>query len=376
MFWRISNVIGVIGAIIVFIFIFALSENFLNPTNLPLVNVAEIVSNLAWVIGGALLIVLAFHKTQKLKSQQSYEMSDTEEKESLIKNRNLFLGSILIFFFITSVGSWIVNDYSVGLTLINVSVIFDLVFNLALLYLAVELIKDKKNVSKLLLYTLLAYSVGMVVSKVLRGEWNSLVVEPLLLAYFGFAILAPITRKNYRLAHYVLLPVVFAALVIVPSSSGLRLKNLTEAELLSEQQFTDLSNRLSGQYAIFLQKEKPNRAEIMDVIDTNELRNSKLEELDKKISEINAAHGELWPSPETMREMERLKYVKRFLEIHKQQGDKIKETMEFALTLGWDNQTNEQQDKLRKLKNEVEHYIEELTKVEFELFQSKVVPSQ
>ena len=165
-----------------------------NPTDLIRVNIAQGVTNLLWIALGLFLIGIYVKSKQSEDAgiiQNQVAPDSPEDITRLKKYRNWIFGFVIIFEILGSVGSWIVNDYTAGFSLINTEIIFDVLVNIVLAYILVELFRNKKGVLTLLLVTALTMGVVEGAIDLMRHEWYSAASCFLGLSlYFGVAILA------------------------------------------------------------------------------------------------------------------------------------------------------------------------------------------
>lgn len=169
---------GVLGGLIVIITGVKVVSGVTNPTNLPIVNIANVVTGIAWIAFGVFLFAQFLKSRQKEDNNvvaDAQEVNELNDTESLNRRRNWILGIFIIIEALGSVDGWVVNNYSVGLTLINFAVVFDICANILFLYIVYELLRNKKKMLSVLLYTAILYGVVWIGIEYFRHYWASLV---------------------------------------------------------------------------------------------------------------------------------------------------------------------------------------------------------
>ena len=87
--------------------------------------------------------------------------------------------------------------------------IFDLLWNLGLLYIAVELFRNRRNVTNLLLYTFVAGILVEGILDIMRSDWVGVTSDVLLIIFVIYALKTRLSRLNFRIANFAMLPAFF-----------------------------------------------------------------------------------------------------------------------------------------------------------------------
>jgi hypothetical protein len=364
---RFSTWALIIGIILLAVSLISLGTLVANPTDMADVNTAMALSQLAWVALGGFLIFCYFIWKPKEDELKAADESVKDSEEVLRRSRNWILGFIILLTAMGSIEMWLLNDYAAGATLVNITVIFDLVAILVLLYLAIELFRNKRDISKLLLVAILVYAIIEGTLFYLRGFWFGPVVHLLFAVYFAFALLAPLTRKNHRIANFVLLPIAIAALFAWGEFDNGNLQSLSEQYALREQQFVQDAAVLQGAYNIFLQKENPINADITSVRDAIDKREARIQELFASISELEKEYERHLPNVAQRKILEQYGYLKRLLTIHQEQAQVLDEFMVYASGVNFAMISDEQAMRIVDYKTQIDEIGMKLAEVEFEL---------
>jgi hypothetical protein len=360
---------GIIGGILVLIYIFGGITNLANPTDLVLVNVAIAVGDLLFIALGAFLVYCSFKWRQEEEAHPTpvHAPDSKEDIEKLRTRRNWILAFVLLIPMIGSTEGWILNDYTAGLTLLNILIIFDLLFNLLFLYIAISLMRGKADALKLLLWAIIPYGLGLAVLYGLRGYWFGPIIHLLIIAYFIFAIKAPVNRRNYRLAHLIMLPILVILLIAWPQFDNLNMDELSDKQVLLEQQLTTENAQLSGNYVLFLQREAPSHADMTAVQESIVARDKRIHEVLANLDTLEAEERKQIPSVAMEKGHEHNRYFRMTLATHLEQSQKANELMEYAKTLDFQALTDAQREELRIRMKEIDDLNLRFTEIDFEL---------
>jgi H+/Cl- antiporter ClcA len=149
---------AIIGGLIILGNILSVATTFSNPTHLPYkVILAMTATSAAWILFGTFLIWLFFQgkkKEDRGHTTEKPELNSAEDKARLARIQNWVVAFFVIFVIISSLGNWVRNDYSAGFTLVNIETTFDVLINLVLLWLVIQLIRQKKVLDYILVVVL------------------------------------------------------------------------------------------------------------------------------------------------------------------------------------------------------------------------------
>lgn len=372
---KISLWAGIIGALLVVAFVLSGANSFTHPTDLTRVNMAINVSNLLW-IGLGVFLIFIYLKT-KQKEDAGYiavkpEPDSAADIELLSKKRNWIFGFVLLIQILGSAQTWILNDYTAGLTLINAEVIFDVLINIVFAYIIIELFRNKKNVLGLLFYTAIIFGLGEGIIDMFRYHWFGAVLTILMSAYFVFAIKAPLNRKNHRIAHLIILPTFFVFAVASQYFDNGNIEQLTKNDVLLEQQYVNNTNTLSSTYNLVLQKETPSSSEIQDVLDAKIKRDAKIQEVVVNFEALKAEYQKQLPNLAQQEMFERIRYFITIININKAQGDKVEELMKYLQKVDLSKLSDTEKTDISSLKKEVDSFNTQITDMQFKLNNSNL----
>lgn len=369
---RFSTWAAIFGIILLGSSLISLGTLIANPTDMVDVNVAMAASNVALgALGGFLLFAFFFWKQREEQDKVDAEFSKDSE-QNLKRSRNWILGFVLLITVIGSLEPWILNNYLAGVTLVNIFVVFDLFACLVLLYCAIELFRNKRDVSKLLLTAVIIYAVVEGVLLFVRGFWFGPIVNLAMAAYFAFALLAPLTRKNHRIAHLVLLPIAVAVLLAWSEFDNGNLPALSDQYALSEQRFTQDASTLQGAYNIFLQKQDPSTADISSVRIGIENREESIAELLVGLDQLEEEYLNRMPSVDQRKILASYRYVRQLLAAHQEQGQILKEFMDYAATIDLGNPSPAQVDRIVEYQSRIEEVQSKLTEIDFKFANANI----
>ncbi len=351
---------GIIGGLIVVANVIGGVSVLSNPTDLPRVNVAAGITYLLWIAFGLFLLSVYFKSKKKEDSGQlltKVESNTPEDLTRLGKMRNWVLALFIIYIAINSAQVWILNDYGAGLTLINIEVIFDLVANIILVFLAVTLLRGKKDVLNPVLFAMLAVLVVEGTLSYMREGWTLGVAAIPVALYFIYAIKVPLNRTNFRIAHVFILPAALICVAALVAVGNADLNKLLETDrLLSEQSSTQ--NGVTAQaYTIFLQKNNPTASDIQNTKDALTAGDQiAVKILDEIIKEARIKSSKQLPTIPQQKQLYHLDNYETFVNLNREQGKKMMEFMDYAATLNFDNLSQKQVADLSTFKNEVDGF--------------------
>ncbi|MES2436855.1 MAG: hypothetical protein V4519_02495 [Patescibacteria group bacterium] len=336
---------GVIGLLIVIVFLLATALKLSNPTSESVhINVATIVTYSLWICFGIFLIVNYF-KERELEEKGVIipvpELSSIEDKEQLKIKRNRILGYVMIVEIISSVSSFILNDYLAGLTLINILVTFDLIINIIFVFVVVEIFRHK-DVSKLLKYTVIIYTVGAVILGSLRSDWILIVSQILFGGYFIFALSAPLNRKNHRIAHKIILPAIIIIMVALGTYEAGRIMGMWKNQNKLDKEFANANTDAGTAYTAFIQSQNPNLVEIERIRDAMNRRNERLENLAVATIELREEYNKQSKSEQQQLALKNITIILSLIDLNRKQGNVLIEFMDYCEGIDLQNISEEE----------------------------------
>ncbi|OHA17617.1 MAG: hypothetical protein A2664_03280 [Candidatus Taylorbacteria bacterium RIFCSPHIGHO2_01_FULL_46_22b] len=359
---------GLIGALIIAGTAYGAAKALTHPTDLLLVNIATGVSNLLWIGFGVFLIAI-YLKSKKLEDAGHIPVmsqpNTPEDIELLRKRRNWVFGFVILFEILGSVPTWILNNYAGGLTLVNTGVIFDVLSNMAFLYIAIELFRDKKNVLNLLFLTMIFYTLGGGVIGMLRQHWVGVIIGVLFAIYFVYGIKAPLNRRNHRIAHLIILPAFVIIASTYPFFDNGNIPELAKKDALFAQEYTTINNRLAGSYSLYLEREVPSESDIQDVQNAVTRKDAKLQEIISNMNALQAEYNKQLPSIPQQKTLEYLRLTLAVIDLDREQGDIIKELMNYSTNLDFTRFSSEQKENISVLKDKINDYNTQITAAQF-----------
>lgn len=364
---------GIFGVILIATNVIGAAILLTNLSILPKVNIALIVGSVFNLALGLFLIGLFIKGRQKedaAKAVEPHVVNSTEDIAVLTRYRNWIVAFVLAFEVIGSTQLWILNDYTAGFTLINLTVIFDALINILIAYFAFELFRGKKNVLSPLFFTILVFSIVEAGLAALMYQWAGAVYALLFGFYILFAIKISVNRKNFRISHLVILPLIFLASFAVPLIDNQKINELQKNQALLEGKYTNDSGVISSSYALFFQRQAPNRAEIQNVIDGVHKRESRKQEILTNISALEIEYKNDLPRVQQQEALEYLNFKRQVIALDAEQGEKLENFMEYALTLNFANLTQKQLDEIIERRNEIDSYGEKFTQLQYEIQQA------
>lgn len=357
-----------VGILLLISGIFGIGNIVSKPTSIYSVNLAVIISSIITAGIGIFLFLLFMKNKQNENNKEDLQdhIADSEEdKNILFRKRNNILGFILLINLLGSSESFVLNDYSVGFTLLNIWVIFDILANILFLYIAVSLFKGK-DVLKLFFYSIIIYLLAWTALDMYMKEWYQAILDVLLGGYFLYTIKAPLNRQNFRIANWFILGGIIIMLSASSFFSNTKIINMEKQSGFLENQFSDKSATLNNLYSGFLQKDSPNIVDIKDIKEAALDRDKKIDEMIQNVNNIQLEYSKKLPSVERKKILENNKYYLRLLDTHKIQSSKIIILMDYAEKLDFKNITQKQLEILSELKKDVDKVNENFTQINFE----------
>jgi len=361
---------AIIGGILTASSLYQLANSLTHLTDLFWVNTAIIVTNLLWIALGIFLITIYLRGRQKEDAGHvavKAALDSPEDVEVLKKQRRWIFAFVIFVEVIGSVGSWILNNYAAGPTLINVETIFDILLNVVLFYLVIEMLRNKRNILNLFFYTIIVYGLGGTIIELLRHHWYWAVISALFALYFAYAIKAPLNRKNHRIAHVIILPAFIILSLAFSYFANARITELTKKDELLGQQFSNDTGTLTAAYQRYLQWGIPDAKTIQDVRYALEERDKRAREIVDNLNALKEAHGKELPSILQKKALERIRHLQGIISVHREQAEKLSLLMDYSEKVDFYNPSDQQLSDISNLIKEVNSYINKLTDVEFKL---------
>ncbi|MES2668562.1 MAG: hypothetical protein V4644_02655 [Patescibacteria group bacterium] len=353
----------ILGVVIVLTNVFGLIMIISDPVEVRGAAAAGSILSLLWIAFGAFLIAISLKRETDLAP-------DKDEAVRLSINRNWIFAFILLVSFIASAETWLMNDYMAGFTSLNLTIIFDLVLNLILFYFVVRLLQDKTRLPKGFLATIVVYSIGLAALYLWRGFPLAAMSSLAILAYFCFAILAPLTKRNHQIAHLVLLPLMLALSVGLVVIEEKPTQDLIEREAAIDQHYADDASAVFYSYETYLEKDMPSEDDIRDVQESIEQWNATADENIVVIEELQDANRRQLPSITKETNIEYWRQILVLVEMRREEFGKIQELMDYVKTLDLDALSLEQRNRINALEEEVTAIGGRITDAETRLDQS------
>jgi len=339
-------------------------------TNLPQVNVAFFIDALLHVAMGALFI-WTYYKLKKASGQEG--LLPASEHERLDIFRRWVLSFVILYAIAGSVSVWVLNDYTVGLTLINISVIFDLFVNVLLLVIVIGLLYGRNWLNQLL-WAMVAYGLVSAALLVARDHWYGALMYIVYVGYFVYAIKAPLTQRHFRIAHFVIFPI---AIIITFASTYFdngNIPSLVKQSSLLQQQYTNDSNELSYHFANF--SKTPNSIDLQNMQQSLDKRNERLQKLIDNGLGLKAEYLKQLPNISQQETIEEIRLTLRAYAVHQEQSQKLGELIKYAKKLDLTNLTSQQMIELNTLGQVINSYSEKITEALFEIDSANLNMSQ
>ncbi|MBP9669575.1 MAG: hypothetical protein KBE09_04790 [Candidatus Pacebacteria bacterium] len=347
---------GIIGIIIVVADIVQISSILTHPTSVPLADHADIFGAFMQALFGAFLVwIYLYYKGKEERGElQGGDIKPGSLEEAERVKRMQQWGVILYSLFAISASApiWYLADFSQGLTLTTAFFIFDIISSLGIFAVVVALLRGRPLLQYLLILTVVM-GIGEAIILYFRNGWLYASLVLLAIPYFAFAIKAPSTRTNFRIATFLILPLSFAVGAVLSNFIQANLTAIAKESSRIEQEL-GTQNLVSAQaYEVFLQKEKPTQSDIQSVIKALD----KVDELTKALLEnaksVKAEYDLQMSSASRLRNLAFVDEYTLFLEVSREQADVMRNLMQYALTVDFGALNQEQVEKLEGYKQRV-----------------------
>lgn len=364
-----TNWAGAIGAFFALGSVFSFVGVLMNPTPMLLVNATNIVSNILWIAFGVFLFGLFLRN----KSQDEAKASDVSSAQSfddqgrLATQRRWILSLVLIVISIGSVQIWILNDYSAGLTSKNLFVIVDLIASFLMMGLAIDMLMRKRDRLSMLFNIVVVYSLIEICILATRHEWAAIFASALFAAYVMYAIKAPLSRTNHRIAHYVLLPVFIVGTMATASLDNLALQDLVKERNLLGQQYSNDLVAVDAAYQVFIQKDAPDLFQIQEVKDAQAKADARLDEIGRNIATIKQEYQKQINTTPQQVALAQVGFLERTISLNREQHAKLTELMDYETGINRANPTSAQKAHISQLKSEFQGYVNKVTELNHEM---------
>jgi hypothetical protein len=365
---RKSYWIAIIGAVLVVCNLIAAVLLISKPIDHPLYVTAAALSDLAWVGLGVYIFLIYLNRKRDDDAGTVVSLPEAntpEDQKRLERRRNWILGFVILFQILGSFTTWILNDYTAGLTLVNIETIFDLIANAFFFYLAIELFRNKRNVLNILLYTTIFYILVETIMDYMRLGLVAATIQLPVLVFFICAIKAPITRKSQRTVFLIILPVALLLSIALSDFADAGTNKLLKDENLIEQQYSTDTGSVNSVYTIYLQKDVPSASDIQNIESAIAKRDKRAETERTSIQNIESLYKKDLSSLGQVKNLILINDTKETLSIQDQQANKVTELMNYSKTVNLQNLTASQKAHIDSLKKEVDDFNNTLTEANF-----------
>jgi len=377
---KLSTWAGIVGGLLVIVNLLIGVRAFNNLTGIPILDVAILGTHILYILLGAFFIFVFFKLKHKEDVNIDHEKpipNSPEDIQLLMVKRSWVIGLLLVITAINSAQVWILNDYRTGLTPINITVIFDILFNAAFLYFAFELLRGKWDIARFFLYVAGLYALGYFALNFWRGDNIASLVLVIWVLYFGYAILLPQNRRNFRTAHFLILPLfLVSSLLYIMFAIMQPLEPLFREKDLLAQQYANNTSRTGTAYGVFIQRDLPIEADIRELRDSVTERKAKIQAIYANFDRIEQELATQLPTIETRKMLERIALERKLLAVHQEEMNKILEFVDYVKGLNFFLLTDEQRDRIAFFKSEVAAFTDRLTEFNFKMQNSNLGFSQ
>lgn len=313
----------VIGIILVVMYTGSLGTSLGNPIGIEKIDFASRLMDFAFMLFGAFLVGIFVKK--KLNDDITVNDIPTTNDETLVlKRQRAWITAIFIIFTLPgSVDVWFLNDYGAGLSAVNLSIIFDLIASIILLFCVIQLLRKIEMTPFYMPPMLVAYSIIGSVFEFAKDNPYDASYYILMGVYFAFAFYTPLTKKNHRLAQMVLLPIVVVSCAVTTDFQNRNLSRLQTQEVTIRGNFISSTDSLSGQYVNLLQRESIDAKDIAATRGVLDQRNIRLAEYKMILELITAEYSEQTITVSQQATLLQYRYINDQLELHKNQSDKL-----------------------------------------------------
>ncbi|MBY0293887.1 hypothetical protein K2Q08_00985 [Patescibacteria group bacterium] len=330
-------------------------------TNLPRVNVAFYADALIHVALGAFLI-WTYYKLKHAEEPGGALQKNQDHRLTIF--RNWVMGIIIFFEIAGSIASWILNDYSAGLNLLNISSIFDLIANIVLFYFTVELLRGRNKLNHFF-WTILIYGLVSAGLMVFRQHWYGALMALAFSGYFIYAIKAQLNSKNFKVAHYIILPLLLIALAASSPFDNGKIHDLTKQYDLLQQQIRDAATELNSSFINF--SDDPNSIDAKNLQRSLEKYTQRMDMIAINNHELQAEYQKQIPSISQKKSLEKLRFDLQFIDIYRTQSDKMQKLINYSNNLNFQSLTQTQLETLNALEQEINADLDRITQLQFEL---------
>lgn len=344
-----ATIAGIIGVLLIFIFLVGIGAELMDPSHLLLVNVANIITNLCWMGLGLFLLL------SSINAKKAEDKGEVLYKPDLSYRRNRIFAYILTITFIGSISTWILTDYKNGQILITISSIFDIAINISFAYLAVQLFRNK-DVLRPLLYVFMLYGIGGLVLGFLRHDIPLTVSQSLFFIYFLYAIKAPLTTHSHRIAHFVLLPLFVVLTVAVVQIDQIKISKMLKEEIRLEKEYVNIDEDINYAYLVPFEKKSVSNTDIQKIENGFNTRDKKAHELTILLNKIKEEFLKEDATEEQIISLEKIDHTLLILEIYKAQSEKGRQLLEYYRRIGDGAWTNEEQVRIHEIAAEIDEY--------------------
>jgi hypothetical protein len=348
----------VIGVLLVIVNLLLCAGNLSNPHEIVRVNIAQSVGYILWIALGVFLIINYF-KLKALEDAGEGIHRDNDIERLKIR-RNKIFAYVLIIEIIGSSSYWILNNYTAGLTPVNISMIFDLLVNLVFVFCVFAFLTNK-NILRFFLLTIIVYTIGGIVMAFLRDDWVLAVTQIAFGSYFIYAISTPLTLKNHRIANFIILPLALAiTLIFVSYESGIT-NNMWQTANKSELEFTNATTDLSNGYVALLQDndlEQPDFDELKALINRRE---EKMNKYNESLEKLKIDLGNDVISQTQIDSLKKINTILAVTALHKKQAEVLRELISYSEKIDFDKDLSDKQSE------EINRYIKEIDNISIQI---------
>ena len=347
---------GIIGALLVLFNSGAVISSMAHPTDLVNVSTALYLQNGAYIALGVFLITLFLKGRARSEAMKgaviTAEPDSSEDIERLRKNRNWTMGFVILIMMIGSIPAWTLNDYTAGLTIINIAIIWDVLFNAILLYIVILLFRGKPGVEKILLYAIIPYfvvSAGLVYSI----DWSAIISNALMLVYFVTSIKVPLNRKSFRFTQLILLPAIFILMNVTPVFSNAKLDQLARDLNFQLAQYTADKTQVSSDFSLFLQSSAPTKSLIENIKSGISTKEKQIDLVLNVMDAMQAQYEARISNIFQQQQLSLLKKEKALIDITREQDAVIIKLMDYASGVNFAYITQKQEEDMNALMQQI-----------------------
>jgi hypothetical protein len=357
----------IVGVLLILSGGFSLGGVLLDPTELFFVTVATITMSVLWAAFGVFLIAVyisAKSKEESAEESKKTEPNSPEDVSVLEKYRNWIFAFQLLIGTILSTQVWILNTYT-EYTVLNAMVIFDLAAHVVFAYIIVQLFRGKQSVLHFALYFTIFYALIWAVLAGMRFDWASIIASVILAVYVGFALSLSMNRMNFRIVHYLLLPLLFVGPYVASLAMARDMNDLDRTYSQSWEQFSTETDEINGEYGLYLDKEIPDAILIQDVEDAIAKRDTIILTVEENRQKLQQRLHKEMPMVVQQKWLERIRLEGLLLEAHTKQTDALKELMAYSKKVNFRSLSADQRQTLSDMMESVDATSKEIDDVYF-----------